>query len=54
MNINYDRLSHFVEKIKNDKRIWFCKSYNIFTEGNNGESRICDKIRHERREKKKL
>jgi len=40
MNINYDRLSRFVEKetIRNDKIIWCCKYYNIFTEGNNGGS----------------
>jgi len=39
VNINYDRLSRFVKKeIRNDKRIWCCKYYNILTERNNGGS----------------
>jgi len=57
VNFNYDRLSHFVEKerkrrIRNDKRIWSCKSYNIFTEGSNEE--LIAKVRHERRERNKI
>jgi len=49
VNINYDRLSHFVEKetIRNDKRIWVCKSYDILTEGNGWPPFGHESIEHE-------